>query len=92
MRMEQVRKLPIGIQDFEKLRDEGYLYVDKSEYIYRLVHFGKHYFLSRPRRFGKSLFLSTLRAYWEGHAELFGGLKIVELEAGNKAAWKHWPR
>lgn len=91
MRMEQVRKLPIGIQDFEKLRDEGYLYVDKSEYIYRLVHFGKHYFLSRPRRFGKSLFLSTLRAYWEGHAELFEGLKIVELEKGNRDAWKHYP-
>ena len=60
------RKLPIGIQTFEKIREEGYVYVDKTEYVHRLVQSGTQYFLSRPRRFGKSLFLSTLRAYFEG--------------------------
>ena len=65
------RKLPIGIQDFENIRKDGYLYVDKTEYIYELVHGGKPYFLSRPRRCGKSLFLSTLKAYFEGKKELF---------------------
>lgn len=74
------RKLPIGIQDFESLRKGEYVYVDKTEYIYRLVNSGKPYFLSRPRRFGKSLFLSTLRAYFEGKKELFTRLKIMELE------------
>ena len=58
------RKLPVGIQSFEQIVGERYLYVDKTEYIYNLVHTGKPYFLSRPRRFGKSLFLSTLKAYW----------------------------
>ena len=74
--MEFLRKLPIGVQSFEKLRSEGFLYVDKTEYVYRLVQSGAPYFLSRPRRFGKSLFLSTLRAYWEGKKELFEGLAI----------------
>lgn len=60
------RKLPIGIQSFEYLRKEGYLYVDKTELVYRLVKLGKPYFLSRPRRFGKSLLLSTLEAYFLG--------------------------
>ncbi len=85
------RKLPIGIQGFEGLRNDGYLYVDKTEYIYRLVHEGKPYFLSRPRRFGKSLLLSTLKAYWEGKKELFAGLAIEKLEAGNPDAWKSYP-
>jgi hypothetical protein len=74
------RKLPIGIQDFEKLRSGGYLYVDKTEYIYRLATTGKPYFLGRPRRFGKSLFLSTLKAYFLGKKELFDGLAIAGLE------------
>lgn len=74
------RKLPIGIQDFECLRNDGYLYVDKTRYVFELAHTGKPYFLSRPRRFGKSLFLSTLRAYWEGKKELFEGLDVVRLE------------
>lgn len=82
------RKLPIGIQDFESLRNDGYLYVDKTEYIYHLVHEGKPYFLSRPRRFGKSLLLSTLKAYWEGRKELFSGLAIEKLEEGD---WKSYP-
>ena len=58
-------KLPIGIQSFEKLREEGFYYVDKTEYVYRLVHDNVPYFLSRPRRFGKSLLLSKLKAYWD---------------------------
>ena len=89
--MVQGRKLPIGIQDFENLRNDDYIYVDKTEYIYRLVHSGKPYFLSRPRRFGKSLFLSTLRAYFEGKKELFTGLKIMELEGDGPEAWQKYP-
>ena len=86
-----IRKLPIGIQGFESLRKDGYLYVDKTKYIYELAHGGKQYFLSRPRRFGKSLFLSALRAYWEGKKELFEGLDIIQLEAGNPDAWQPHP-
>ena len=85
------RKLPIGIQGFEGLRKDGYIYVDKTEYIYRLVHEGKPYFLSRPRRFGKSLLLSAMKAYWEGKKELFAGLAIEKLEEGNPDAWKPYP-
>ena len=84
-------KLPIGIQGFEGLRNDGYVYVDKTEYIYRLAHEGKPYFLSRPRRFGKSLLLSAMKAYWEGKKELFSGLAIEELEKGNPNAWKKHP-
>ena len=86
-----IRKLPIGVQGFDKLRNEGYLYVDKTKYIYELAHMGSQYFLSRPRRFGKSLFLSTLKAYWEGKKELFEGLDIVELEKDNPDAWQPYP-
>jgi len=71
-------KLPIGIQDFEKIRQEGWLYIDKTEYIHRIVSAGDYYFLSRPRRFGKSLLLSTLRALYEGKKELFQGLWIAD--------------
>ena len=85
------RKLPIGIQDFESLRKDGYLYVDKTRYIYELVHNGKPYFLSRPRRFGKSLLLSTMRAYFEGKRELFEGLEIEALESDNPDAWQPYP-
>ncbi|MBQ1310611.1 MAG: AAA family ATPase [Blautia sp.] len=85
------RKLPIGIQGFEKLRTGGFLYVDKTEYIYQLAHDNVPYFLSRPRRFGKSLLLSTMKAYWEGKKELFQGLAIESLEKGNPDAWKTWP-
>ncbi|MBR3157569.1 MAG: ATP-binding protein [Atopobiaceae bacterium] len=76
------RKLPIGIQSFESMRWDGYVYVDKTAYVYKLVHEGKPYFLSRPRRFGKSLLVSTMRAYLEGRRELFSGLEIERLEEG----------
>lgn len=89
--MQKIRKLPIGIQSFEKLRESGYIYIDKTEFIYSLVHTGQIYFLSRPRRFGKSLFLSTLKAYFEGKKELFAGLKIKQLEEDNPDAWKPYP-
>lgn len=89
--MQNIRKLPIGIQSFEKLREGGYIYIDKTEFIYNLVHTGQIYFLSRPRRFGKSLFLSTLKAYFEGKKELFNGLKIEQLEKDNPDAWKTYP-
>ena len=75
-----VRKLPIGIQSFDKLRTENYLYVDKTEFIYQMAYQGVPYFLSRPRRFGKSLLLSTFKAYFEGKKELFRGLAIEKLE------------
>ena len=78
--MNLMRKLPIGIQDFEKLRTKDYLYVDKTQYVYLLAQSDCPYFLGRPRRFGKSLFLSTLKAYFEGKKELFKGLKIAEFE------------
>ena len=64
--MTTMRKLPIGIQSFENIRNENYLYVDKTALIYQLVTKGKPYFLSRPRRFGKSLLISTLEAYFQG--------------------------
>ena len=89
--MDYIRKLPIGIQSFEDLRANNYLYVDKTEFVYNLVHTGKVYSLSRPRRFGKSLFISTLKVYFEGKKELFSGLKIQELEKDNPEAWKRYP-
>ena len=85
------RKLPIGIQGFEKLRKGGYLYVDKTAYVYRLAHEGKPYFLSRPRRFGKSLLVSTLHAYFEGRKDLFRGLAIEALEGDGPDAWQVRP-
>ena len=80
-------KYPIGIQTFEKIRTEGYAYVDKTQLVYKLVSEGSCYFLSRPRRFGKSLLLSTLKAYFQGKKELFDGLAIADLEM----EWKNYP-
>lgn len=80
-------KYPIGIQSFEKLREEGYVYVDKTDLIYSLTHEGCVYFLGRPRRFGKSLLISTLKSYYLGKKELFKGLAIEELEKD----WKTYP-
>ena len=73
-------KYPIGIQRFEKLREEDWVYVDKTEHIFNLVQGGTCYFLSRPRRFGKSMLLSTLEAYFQGKKHLFKGLAIEQLE------------
>ena len=71
---------PIGIQNFEKIRKDGYFYIDKTALIYQMVKTGSYYFLSRPRRFGKSLLISTLEAYFLGKKELFEGLAIEKLE------------
>lgn len=80
-------KFPIGIQTFENIRREGFLYVDKTALIHKLVHEGKVYFLSRPRRFGKSLLVTTLKSFFEGRADLFRGLAIESLES----EWTHYP-
>ena len=90
------RKLPIGIQSFKVLRNDRYLYVDKTKYITQLVTSSRVYFLSRPRRFGKSLFLSTLSAYFLGKKELFKGLYLEKAEEEqavleNRAAWQEYP-
>ena len=71
---------PIGIQDFEKIRKDGFVYVDKTDLVYKMAQKGGYYFLSRPRRFGKSLLVSTMEAYFSGKKELFTGLAIADLE------------
>ena len=71
---------PIGIQNFESLRDDNYFYIDKTALVYKLATSGRYYFLSRPRRFGKSLLLSTFEAYFQGRKELFTGLAMEKLE------------
>lgn len=86
-----MRKLPIGIQSFEKLRQGDYIYIDKTKYIWNLVHDGTVYFLSRPRRFGKSLLLSTMEAYFEGKKELFSGLEIEKSENDSEEPWAKYP-
>jgi hypothetical protein len=85
--METLKRLPIGLQDFEHLRNDGYLYVDKTALVYQLASSSKYYFLSRPRRFGKSMLLSTLHAYFSGKKELFKGLAIENLEKN----WIEYP-
>ena len=92
--MDFSRKLPIGVQSFKDLREKEFLYVDKTEYVFRLASASKVYFLSRPRRFGKSLFLSTLEAYFLGQKELFKGLvieKLEEAEKENREIWQKYP-
>lgn len=74
------RNYPIGIQNFEKIRNGNYCYIDKTDLIYQLIKSGQYYFLSRPRRFGKSLLISTLEAYFQGKKELFEGLALAQLE------------
>lgn len=78
---------PIGIQNFEKIRMEDFLYVDKTAEIYKLAKEGRYYFLSRPRRFGKSLLVSTMEAYFSGRKELFSGLAVEKMET----EWKQHP-
>lgn len=80
-------KYPIGIQTFERIREGGFVYADKTDLIYKLVSEGTIYFLSRPRRFGKSLLVSTLKCYFEGKKEYFKGLKIDAVEKD----WKQYP-
>ena len=82
------RRYPIGIQTFFKIREENYLYIDKTEYIYQMTHSASGYvFLSRPRRFGKSLLASTLHSYFSGRKELFRGLAMERLET----EWTEYP-
>lgn len=80
-------KYPIGIQSFSELREGGYIYVDKTAWIYKLISQGKYYFLSRPRRFGKSLLLSTMKAFFEGRKDLFEDLAISE----SVRDWQSYP-
>ena len=83
----QERKYPVGIQTFEKLREENYLYIDKTDLVWKMTKESPYVFLSRPRRFGKSLLCSTLECYFEGRKDLFEGLAIAELEKD----WKQYP-
>ena len=90
------RRLPIGGQDFEDIRANGFLYVDKTQFVAELLCASKYYFLSRPRRFGKSLFLSTLKAYFEGKKDCFKGLYLEKWEEEQAAqegreAWQDYP-
>ena len=78
---------PIGIQTFDKIRQGGYLYIDKTKYIYEITHPGQYVFLSRPRRFGKSLLMSTFDSYFRGRKDLFKGLAIEKLEKD----WTEYP-
>ena len=94
--MNTPRKLPIGVQSFEKLRRDDYLYIDKTSFLWQLVQVSSPYFLSRPRRFGKSLFLSTLAAYFRGQKELFKDLYLEKAEEEQAAqegreAWQAYP-
>ena len=82
-----MRKYPVGIQTFAELIREGYIYVDKTDLVWRLAHYAKYVFLSRPRRFGKSLLTSTLHAYFRGQKELFKGLAIERMEQ----EWTQYP-
>ena len=85
--MEPDRKYPVGIQTFSRLREEGYLYIDKTDLIWKMTKESPFVFLSRPRRFGKSLLTTTLDAYFKGQKELFEGLKIMDLET----EWVSYP-
>ena len=82
-----LKRFPIGVQDFARIRDDGMYYVDKTDLVYKLTHTDPYYFLSRPRRFGKSLLISTLQYYFEGRKELFTGLAMEKLET----EWKKYP-
>ena len=87
MEKKQLKQLPVGIQTFEKIITNDCLYIDKTEYIWKMIHLSSYIFLSRPRRFGKSLLLSTLQAYFEGKKELFKGLAIEQREK----EWTKYP-
>ena len=87
MEKKQLKRLPVGIQTYSEIRDLDCLYVDKTEYIWNMIHLGKYIFLSRPRRFGKSLLVSTLQAYFEGRKELFKDTFIGSVEK----EWTEYP-
>ncbi len=82
-----MKEIPIGIQSFSSLIKGGFVYIDKTDMIYRLANRKACYFISRPRRFGKSLTVSTLYEYFDGQKELFTGLKIEKLET----KWEKYP-
>ena len=87
MEKKQLKRLPVGIQTYSEVRDLDCLYIDKTEYIWNMIHLGKYIFLSRPRRFGKSLLVSTLQAYFEGRKELFKDTFIYKVEK----EWEKYP-
>ena len=85
--MEKERRYPVGIQTFSRLREEGYVYIDKTDLMWRMTRVSPFIFLGRPRRFGKSLLTTTLCSFFEGRRDLFEGLKVMELEK----EWKRYP-
>ena len=87
METKRLKRLPVGIQTFSEVIDLDCLYIDKTEYIWNMIHLSKYIFLSRPRRFGKSLLVSTLQAYFEGRKDLFKGLFIETVEKN----WTEYP-
>ena len=87
MEQKKLKRLPVGIQTFSNIIEDDMLYIDKTEYIWNMIHLGKYIFLSRPRRFGKSLLVSTLEAYFEGRKDLFKGLFIETVEK----EWTEYP-
>ena len=87
METKQLKRLPVGIQTFSNIVEDDMLYIDKTEYIWNMIHLSKYIFLSRPRRFGKSLLVSTLQAYFEGRKDLFKGLFIETVEK----EWTEYP-
>ena len=87
METKRLKRLPVGIQTFSNIIDDDMLYIDKTEYIWNMIHLSKYIFLSRPRRFGKSLLVSTLQAYFEGRKDLFKGLFIETVEK----EWTEYP-
>lgn len=78
-----LKRFPIGVQDFARIREDGMYYVDKTDLVYKLTHTDLYYFLSRPRRFGKSLLVSTLQYYFEGRKDLFSGLAMEKKTGGH---------
>ena len=87
METKQLRRLPVGIQTFSNIIEDNMLYIDKTEYVWNMIHLSKYIFLSRPRRFGKSLLVSTLQAYFEGRKDFFKGLFIETVEK----EWTEYP-
>lgn len=87
MESMELKRLPVGIQTFEKLIEQDCLYVDKTHYIHKMIQLSSYVFLSRPRRFGKSLLVSMLHSYFEGRKDLFKGLYIEKAEK----EWTEYP-